>query len=88
MTIQEQVKRMHFRMAELRDAANNDRKHRCFSILHDAVVNTGPRIDELNHDSLLGFMELAASAVTDPDINDRILRNKLIAMGFNTHPVN
>lgn len=88
MTIQDQVKSMHLRMAEMRDSASNERKARCFGLLHDAVVHTGPRIYDLNHDSLIGFIELAAQAVSDPDMNYRALRDQLIAMGFNTAPVN
>jgi hypothetical protein len=88
MTIQEQVKSMHRRMAEMRDSTNNQRKQRCFELLHDAVIHTGPRIDDLSHDSLVGFIELAAMTVSEPDVNDRMLRDKLVAMGFNTAPVN
>jgi hypothetical protein len=88
MTIQDKIKSMHHRMAEMRDNASSERKQRCFELLHDAVVHTGPRIDDLNHDSLVGFIELAAQAVTDPDVNVRTLRDKLISMGFNTAPVN
>lgn len=88
MTIQEQVKSMHLRMAEMRDNASSDRKARCFGLLHDAVIHTGPRIFDLNHDSLISFIELAAQAVSDPDMNYRSLRDKLISMGFNTAPVN
>ena len=88
MTIQDKVKSMHARMAEMRDNANSERKQRCFSLLHDAVVHTGPRINDLSHDSLIGYIELAARAVSEPDVNDRVLRDKLISMGFNTAPVN
>ena len=88
MTIQEKIKTMHFRMAEMRDSAKSERKARCFALLHDAVVHTGPRIDNLNNDSLIGFIELAARTVSEPDMNDRMLRDKLVAMGFNTAPVN
>jgi len=88
MTIQEKVKKMHFRMAEMRDNASSDRKARCFGLLHDAIVHTGPRIDSLNNDSLIGFLELSARTVSEPDMNDRMLRDKLISMGFNTAPVN
>lgn len=75
-------------MAEMRDRTNNERKARCFALLHDAVIHTGERVDSLNNDSLIGFLELAARTVTEPDMNDRVLRDKLIAMGFNTAPVN
>jgi hypothetical protein len=88
MTIQEKVKTMHFRMAEMRDHASSERKARCFGLLHDAIVHTGPRIDSLSNDSLIGFLELSARTVSEPDMNDRLLRDKLIAMGFNTAPVN
>lgn len=88
MTIQEKVKKMHFRMAEMRDNASSERKARCFGLLHDAIVHTGPRIDSLNNDSLIGFLELSARTVSEPDMNDRVLRDKLISMGFNTAPVN
>jgi hypothetical protein len=88
MTIQEKVKTMHFRMAEMRDNASSDRKARCFGLLHDAIVHTGPRIDSLNNDSLIGFLELSARTVSEPDMNDRMLRDKLVSMGFNTAPVN
>jgi hypothetical protein len=88
MTIQEKVKTMHLHMAEMRDNASSERKARCFGLLHDTIVHTGPRIDNLNNDSLIGFIELAARTVSEPDINDRMLRDKLMAMGFNTTPVN
>jgi len=88
MTIQEKVKSMHVRMAELRDSATSERKARCFALLHDAVIHTGPRIDTLNNNSLVGYIELAARTVTEPDMYDLMVRNKLLAMGFSTSPAN
>ena len=79
---------MHLQMAEMRDNTRNLRKQRCFDLLHDAVVHTGSRIDSLNTDSLIGYIELAARTVSEPDMTELILRNKLAAMGFNTAPVN
>jgi hypothetical protein len=88
MTIQEKVKGMHVRMAEMRDRARTERQRSCFGLLHDAVVNTGPRIDELDAGALVGYIELAARAVNDSVPNARELRSRLTQLGFNTTPVN
>lgn len=88
MTIQQKVKNMQARMGQMRDSEKNDRKKMCFGLLHDAVMNTGPRIDELPGDSLVGYIELASLTVVSdrPDFLD--LRNRLMSLGFNTNPVN
>jgi hypothetical protein len=89
MTLQTKVKSMQARMAELqKGCGRNDQKRHCFSLLHDAVLFTGPRIDELDDTSLVGYIELAAQIVTCPNPDFRKLRNALIQMGFNTAPAN
>lgn len=88
MTI-EKVKSMQTRMAELQRACKrDDPKRHCYSLLHDAVLFTGPRLEALDSDSLVGFVELAAQIVTCDNPDFRKLRNALIQMGFNTAPVN
>lgn len=89
MTLQEQVKKMQERMNELRKGCRrDDEKRHCYSLLHDAVLFTGPRLEELGDGSLVGFIELAGTVAGRPDANFRYVRNKLIELGFNTAPVN
>jgi hypothetical protein len=89
MTMQAKVKSMQTRMAELgRACKRNDPKRHCYSLLHDAVLFTGPRLEELDNNSLVGFIELAAQTVTCENPIFRKLRDALIQMGFNTAPVN
>jgi len=80
---------MQAQMADLqRQCKRDDQKRHCYSLLHDAVLFTGARIDELDNESLVGYIELAASTVNSANPNFRNLRNALIQMGFNTAPVN
>jgi hypothetical protein len=89
MTLQAKVKSMQGRMQELyKGCRPSDQKRHCFSLLHDAVLFTGPRIDELEEAALIGYIELAAQIVTCPNPDFRKLRNALIQMGFNTTPAN
>jgi hypothetical protein len=89
MTLQEKVKGMQERMNELRKKCRRDDQRRhCYSLLHDAVLFTGSRIDELGDGSLVGFIELASVVVEHQGVNFRYVRNKLIELGFNTVPVN
>lgn len=87
MTIQSKVRRMQMRMNEMRQTCTGQKRH-CFSLLHDAVLFTGSRIDELSTDSLVGYIELAAMTVSYKDVDFLTLRKKLIELGFNTAPVN
>jgi len=89
MTLHEKVKSMQGRMREMyKGCGPNDQKRHCYSLLHDAVQFTGPRLDDLDETSLVGFIELAAQIVTCPNPDFRKLRNALIQMGFNTAPAN
>jgi hypothetical protein len=87
MTIQSKVKQMQFRMNEMRKACERDdyRRH-YYSLLHDAVLFTGDRIDTLDKASLLGYIELAALVAGNGDIAFMALRARLIELGFNTAP--
>jgi hypothetical protein len=89
MTLQAKVKSMQARMQELHDGCGrNDPKRHCYSLLHDAVLFTGPRLDELDDNALVGYIELAAQTVSCENPIFRKLRDSLIRIGFNTAPVN
>lgn len=80
---------MQQRMAELRTGCiQSDPKRHCFSLLHDAVLFTHHRLDDLTNHSLVGFIELAAQAVTARHVSLSALRRELVKLGFSIAPVN
>lgn len=88
MTIQQKVHRMSERMRlEGRECQNPTRRH-YYSLLYDAVRFTGSRIVELENDSLVGYIELAAMVASGYDISFMDVRKRLIELGFNTAPGN
>ena len=88
MTIQQKVHRMSERMRQLHDECRTEdaTKRHFYSLLYDAVRFTGARIVELDNDSLVGYIELAAIVAGRCDISFMALRTKLIELGFNTAP--
>ena len=88
MTIQQKVHRMSKRMWQLytESKAEDAPKRHFYSLLHDAVRFTGSRIVELDNDSLVGYIELAAIVAGRCDISFMALRARLIELGFNTAP--
>ena len=88
MTIQERVKSMHLSMAKLMDTSRSDRQRDCFELLHDAIIHTGPRIDDMDPSSLVEYIELAAMTVNEFNPSSFELRKRLVQLGFNTSQVN
>lgn len=88
MTIHEKIKKMKYRMARMRDEATNSGKKACFELLHDAIENTGSRINDLDDSSLIGYIELASLTVCNKVESVHDLRNRLTKLGFNTSLVN
>lgn len=88
MTVQEKVRKMGKRMNEMRKDEPVRMKQHCYSLLHDAVLWTGSRLDGMDADSLIGFIQLAALTVQTnvPDL--RHLRRELLNLGFSTAPPN
>ena len=88
MTIQQKVHRMSERMRQLyvESKAEDATKRHFYSLLYDAVRFTGSRIVELDNDSLVGYIELAAIVSGRCDISFMALRSRLIELGFNTSP--
>lgn len=88
MTLQQKVFKMSERMRSLyvESRAEDSTKRHFYSLLYDAVRFTGARIVELDNDSLVGYIELAAIVAGRCDIPFMALRTKLIELGFNTAP--
>jgi len=88
LTIQQKVHRMSETMRKLySDCPSEDAgKRHFYSLLYDAVRFTGARIVELDNDSLVGYIELAALVAGRCDLTFMALRTKLIELGFNTAP--
>jgi len=86
-TMQEKVIMMSKQVNELRQGGHEPQKDHCFSLLHDAVLFTGDRLDEMDKESLAGYLEIAAFAVHSATPQCRDIRKALVDLGFNTAPV-
>lgn len=86
-TMQEKVKLMAGQVNENRRYGNEPSKRHHYSLLHDVVLFTGDRLDEMDPDSLAGYLELAANTMYTQDLMGLgDLRIALIELGFNTVP--
>jgi len=85
-TIQEKVRSLSKTMSELGQVEPDRHKQHCFSLLHDAVLFTEDRIDEMSNHSLLGYITIASSTVTTKTPDCRKLRENLQMLGFDVVP--
>ena len=88
MTAQDKVRDIGKSLGEMSKTQPIRIKQHCYTLLRDAVVWSDSRIDTMNNESIIGFITLAATTVQSnmPELRD--VRRNLIALGFNTSPMN
>jgi len=83
MTVQEKVKLLLPKLEILKNAPkSSDNKRWCFSLLHDALVFSGDRLDNIDPMSFVAFIELTSHSVSDPNPNPKAVHNDLVRLGF------
>ena len=79
---------MRNRMVEKHQEEPSRLKQHCYSLLADAILFTGDRIDDMSDQSMAGYLELASYAVLQGEPDFGKIRSSLIKLGFNTAPLN
>lgn len=86
MTIHEKVRALRNRTSQLAEDEPLRHKQFCFTLLHDSILWSDSRIDQMGSESLIGLIELVAVTVQSQAPSVRDVRRSLLKLGFNVAP--